>query len=152
MRALNHSPAMSKENLPATISETNLSLPPIIWWVLWAALQTTIFVYYLVFSSVFASAKPLLDQDNSLWLLALAPLAVSAGLRWLVIPGIQKLRLVFALFIAGMGLAEVACLIGLVLFPAHRLDIFLWSALGVLQFIPFFVQPLSKTGSGDVRG
>ena len=44
------------------------------------------------------------------------------------------------MFVAGIAFAEASCFLGLFIFPAHQKELFILSALGILQFIPFFAR------------
>jgi hypothetical protein len=55
--------------------------------------------------------------------------------------------------IVGIGLAESVTFLGLFLFPSHRLDLFVLSALSIFQFIPTYARRLLASSDTDqLRG
>jgi hypothetical protein len=78
--------------------------------------------------------------DSPIWYAALAPLAISAIIRWLVLPRARSSQPALTLFIVGIAMAESACFMGLYVFPAHKHDLFLLSMLGIFQFIPYYAR------------
>jgi hypothetical protein len=108
----------------------------LVWWVLWAAFQVGIvFIYYFLGQSATQSQT---NSDSSAWLAGLVPLAVSAAIRWLVLPRMNTAQPAFVTAIMGIALAEVCCFLGLFIFPAHKLELFVTSFIGILQFIPIY--------------
>ena len=78
--------------------------------------------------------------DSSMWMVGFAPFVVSTIVRWLVLPRAQIARTAFAMFVVGVAIAEVSSLLGVVAFPAHKLELFALSVLGILQFAPYFAS------------
>ncbi len=118
-----------------------LKLPPLVWWIVWAAFQLEIFVIYFFLGS----GQPAAFQPaNPLWLLGTVPFALSFLVRWLVLARFKTARLVFPIFIIGIALAEGACFLGLFVFPAHKSELFILSVFGILQFVPYFVGRLQE--------
>jgi hypothetical protein len=118
---------------------TNESKAPLIVWLgVWLAFQVGIFViYFFVSSGTVRTAPP---TDSALWLAGFAPVAVSAFIRWAMLPRVETATAALPLFIVGLGLAEAACFLGLFVFPAHRQELFGASIAGIFQFIPFFAR------------
>jgi hypothetical protein len=110
----------------------------IIWWVLWLAFQGGIFfIYHFVGKGI---ARPAAPAESAIWLLGFVPIAISAFVRWAVLPRIESATAALPMFIVGIAMAEVACFLGLFIFPAHRQELFGASAAGIFQFIPFFAR------------
>jgi len=109
-----------------------------VWWILWATFQTGIFVIYHFLSA--AQRPQPMTAASSAWLVGLAPVAFSAILRWLVLPRVQSAQAALPLFIMGIAMAEATCFLGLFIFPAHKQELFILSALGIFQFIPIFAR------------
>lgn len=111
----------------------------LVWWVLWAAFQTGVFMLYNLLGSPSAQvSSPALDP--SLWFVGIAPVALSVVIRWFVLPRAKSAQSAFPLFVIGIAMAEASCFFGLFLFPAHKQELFLLSVLGILQFVPFFAR------------
>jgi len=112
------------------------------WWGVWAAFLFGIFqVYYFLGMNAPASrsaASPV--PDPFLAALGLLPVAVSVVVRWSILPQIQKAQAALPFFIVGLALAEASCFIGLFIFPAYKEGFFVFSIIGMFQFIPFFAR------------
>jgi hypothetical protein len=113
--------------------------PLIVWWVIWAALQTGVFVIYFFLGGPATQPQPS-SPVSSIWLVGLAPFVLSTIIRWLVLPQIQNARTALPWFIVGMALAEATCILGIFVFPAQREVLFILGALGIFQFIPYFAR------------
>jgi hypothetical protein len=111
----------------------------IVWWVLWGAFQVGIFFIYNLLGGAGAPSRTVTD-GSPVWLAALAPLVLSAMVRWLVLPRVRQPRTALSLSIVGIAMAEATCLMGLFIFPAHKRELFFLSALGIFQFIPFYAR------------
>jgi len=110
-----------------------------VWWVLWAAFQTGIFIFYHFLGDTGARQQPP-TTESPVWLVAIAPVALSAIIRWLVLLRAQNVQTALTLFMLGIAMAEATCFLGLFMFPAQKLELFMLSALGIFQFIPFFAR------------
>ena len=111
----------------------------IVWWVLWAAFQIGILIIYQVLgSSPSTASSP--GSDSQLWLAALAPVVLSTIVRWGALPRSTSAVAALPMFIVGIAMAESACFLGLFIFPQHKEELFVASALGIFQFIPFFAR------------
>ncbi len=120
----------------------------LVWWVLWFAMQTGVFVQYHFLSQ----GRPVpAGGDSGPWMVALLPLAVSAVMRWVVLGRVKTAAQALPLFIMGIAMAEATNLVGLFVFPAHRLDLFVLSVLGVGQFAPFFAGRYAQAQDGGGR-
>lgn len=110
----------------------------IVWWMLWLAFQVGIFVIYFVIGK--DPGNTAAPADSALWLAGFVPVAISAIIRWNVLPRIETATAALPMFIVGLSLAEMACFLGLFVFPAHRQELFGASIAGIFQFIPFFAR------------
>lgn len=115
------------------------------WWVLWAAFLGGICIMYKVLGSTVTSASSLASNSN-VWIVAAAPVFVSAVIRWVVLPRASSIRAALILFVLGIAMAEATLFFGLFLFPAHKLELFIASALGVIQFIPYYAGRFAGDG------
>ena len=111
----------------------------VVWWVLWAAFQSGVFVVYHCLGGTGAGLRPA-SADSLLWVVGLGPVGVSTLIRWLLLARAANAQVAFPLFVLGIALAEASCFLGLFLFPAHRQELFLLSALGIFQFVPVFAR------------
>jgi hypothetical protein len=111
-----------------------------VWWVLWAAFQAGIVMVYHTLSSATPQPPQTGLGGSSAWFAAIVPLAISAMIRWLVLPGVRIAQTALVLFIVGIAMAESTSFLGLFIFPAHSQDLFVLSVLGIFQFVPFFAR------------
>jgi hypothetical protein len=114
-----------------------------VWWILWAAFQVGIVIIYRTLSGALPQ-PPTEPVDSSAWLAGFAPLTISVIIRWFVLPRARTAQSALPVFIIGIAMAESATFFGLYIFPAHRQELFMWSALGIFQFIPYFVSRYFK--------
>ncbi len=66
--------------------------------------------------------------------------------------GIPNGQAALPIFVGGLALAELPCMVGLFVFPAQKQNLFLPSFLGILQFVPFFARRYFPEADGDSRG
>lgn len=117
----------------------------IVWWILWLTFQTGIGFFYYFLGGVGGRAPAAgADGDSSLWLIALGPLFLSVVMRWVFVERTVQAQRALAFFILGIAMAESVCFIGLFLAPAHKLELFILSALGIAQFIPVFASRFTR--------
>lgn len=109
-----------------------------VWWVLWAAFQTSIFIVYHFLNAPVprAGTQPI---DSPVWLAAFIPFTISAIIRWLVLARTRNAQSALPLFVIGIAMAEATCYLGIFVFPAHKQELFVWSVIGIFQFVPYFV-------------
>jgi hypothetical protein len=110
----------------------------IIWWVLWAALLSGIFIFYFVLGGT--AGAPNSATSPVVWLAGVVPVMISVLIRWLILPRTHTAQAAVLYFVVGIVMAEATCFLGLFLFPAHKLELFILSVLGIFQFIPFFAR------------
>lgn len=108
-----------------------------VWWIIWGALLTGIFMIHQ-FVPASASGPFPETTDQPVWLLATLPLAAASVIRWLVLPRATQAAAALPLFVVGMALAESTFMAGMFLFPAHKQELLILSALGIFQFVPLF--------------
>lgn len=115
----------------------------LVWWVLWAAFQVGIVMIYYFIGQ--ATTQSQTNTESSAWLAGLVPFLLSAIIRWVVLPRIGTAQPAFVLAIVGIALAEVCCFLGLFIFPAHKLELFVISFFGILQFMPLYAHRYYRT-------
>jgi hypothetical protein len=111
----------------------------VVWWFLWAALLSGIFTIYGFLGGSSGRSVPL-PADSPLWLAGVAPFVASVIVRWVVLPRMPSAPKALPVFVVGMAIAESSCFLGLFLFPAHKLELFALSVVGILQFAPHFAR------------
>ena len=105
----------------------------VVWWILWAVFQIGIVVIY------FFLGKPMTSVPTSaFWQVGFFPVLISGAVRWSVLPQFKDAPKALPIFIIGIALAELSCFLGLFVFPAHRLPLFIASVIGIFQFIPIY--------------
>jgi hypothetical protein len=115
------------------------SQPLIVWWVLWLALLSGVFItYFILGGSPRPGGQPAARGDSLLWLVALGPFFASIFIRWGLLARTARAQRALVLFVLGMALAESVCFMGLFLAPAHQLELFILSVLGMAQYVPYF--------------
>jgi hypothetical protein len=112
-----------------------------IWWALWFAMQSGLFVAYFFLSKPSAGNAP---TTPALLVVPAGQLLASAVLRWVLLPKMTDAQKAFPLFVVGMALAEGACFTGLFLVPAYQQELFIASLLGVGQFLPLFAAKFNE--------
>lgn len=111
------------------------SPPPTVatWWIVWFSILAGIPMF-----AFFLKPPGAAGLDSSLWPVALLPFVMATVIRWAVLPRLGTVQTVFAVFIAGMAMAETCCFLGIFLFPGARYELITAGSLGVLQFVPLF--------------
>ncbi|MCM2273178.1 MAG: hypothetical protein NDI75_00060 [Candidatus Didemnitutus sp.] len=126
---------------PATAARPAL----IVWWGVWLAMLAGVVVIHVVLLPRRAPAE---QPWGLLENIACAQVALSAIIRWLVLPRIKEPRRAFPIFIVGMALAEGAAILGTFL-SAHATEFFVLGMAGMMQFVPFFAaRLLAPPGTG----
>lgn len=118
-------------------------LPPhFVWWILWAAFFAGLcqIYYFLAVAPASRPAHPPADSSPFMAALGLLPLAASIIVRWAILPRMTSRQQALPAFILGIALAEATCYLGIFFFPAFRLPLFVFSLLGIGQFIPVFAK------------
>jgi hypothetical protein len=119
------------------------SPPLLIWWILWFAMTNGLIVQR------FFLAKGFNDGDGSLALVAIAPLLVSAGIRFLLLPRMKTKLKAFPIFIVGLATAEACGLLGIFLGGTHIDELFGASLVMLLLYAPLFARRYDGGGSVD---
>jgi hypothetical protein len=128
------------------MNTNNQQPPPLFaWWMFWVAMQSGIPMFYRFLSK--ASREQPSQADSWLWLVAVLPLVFSCVIRWIVLPRLTNAMMALPVFVVGLALAEACCLLGLFLFPAHKLDLTVIAFLGIFQYIPFFARRYFPRGN-----
>ena len=111
-------------------SSTPPVAPLLVWWVFWFSMTTG-----LIMQRVFLGSQTHAASAGIVYI-ALAPLAVSAAIRFWVLPRMKTRAKAFPVFVAGMATAEACGLIGVILGGEHR-DTVAGIGLGMLlAYIP----------------
>ena len=109
----------------------------LIWWILWGAFLAGLFVIYFTLSSISLQAFSA-SGTSVAWPAAAIPVFLSVIIRWLIFPRASTVPGALAVFVVGITMAEATCFLGIFLFPAHKLELFVLSALGIFQYLPYF--------------
>jgi len=124
----------------------------LIWWIIWFGILSGLGIVYFVMGR--RELAPV-EAGSPLGLIALGPIVMSALVRWLLLPRFRDIRIALPFFVIGLGLAEGAGVLAVLLGGPYRNELVLLSALAVLQFIPIFAvkqfNPQRPTGHG-LRG
>ena len=107
-----------------------------VWWGIWFALLTSPFIFTQVISAVDLKFPALLIP----WQVALIPLVPACGIRWIAIPRASDGGWAFVFFMMGLSACEAPAIVGAVLFPEMKRELFALSVLGIAQFIPTFAK------------
>lgn len=119
----------------------------VVFWAIWFALLSGVLVMN------FAIAPPEWSQisrslASPLWWVAVLPLALSAVVRWLVLPRFTTTQAALPVFIIGLALAESAAIAGMFVFDHHRAELVVLGLLGIGQFLPIFTNRFAESGNG----
>ena len=109
----------------------------LIWWILWGAFLAGLFVIYFTLGSISLQAFAA-SGTTTAWLAAAIPVFISVIIRWLILPRASTVPGALAVFVVGITMAEATCFLGIFLFPAHKLELFVLSVLGIFQYLPYF--------------
>ena len=115
----------------------------LVWWALWAAFQIGIVFFYYFLGQ--ATTQPQTNPESAAWLAGFIPFALSAAIRWLILPRINTAQPALTTAILGIAFAEVCCFLGLFIFPPHKRELFGASFIGILQFIPIYARRFDQT-------
>jgi hypothetical protein len=118
----------------------------LVWWLLWACFQGGIFAFYFFLGRPGGPATPPAEAAGSpLWMIALGPFFLSVVIRWLLLARATHPQTALVLFMLGIAFAESVCFMGLFLAPAHKLELFILSALGIFQYLPYYAGRFSDS-------
>jgi len=118
---------------------------PLIFWVIWTALISAVFIYQFALGH----GIPQGENQGPLTLglpeaVALPQLLIAAVIRWILIPRTPLLKKRFVLMIIGLALSEAVEFYGLFLIPPTqpqtKLLFWLLALLSCLQFIPLYAR------------
>ncbi|HEY9249603.1 MAG TPA: hypothetical protein VIO38_10740 [Rariglobus sp.] len=100
--------------------------------------------FFLGRSSIAAPA-----DSAGLAYIALAPLVVSALIRFIVLPRLKTKQKAFPLFIVGLGTGEACGLLGLLLGGGSRDALFAAGLIMLLLYIPLFARNYDGGGNSS---
>ena len=115
--------------------------PLLVWWILWFAMTTGLILQRVVIGS------KVNVSSNTIGYIALAPLVISALIRFLVLPRLKTKAKAFPFFVAGLATAEACGLTGLFLGGSHRDPIFAVGLGMLLAYVPIFVRNYDGGGN-----
>ncbi len=131
LRLLRYLPGM--DTPPPTAAQQK-----IVMWVLWAAFVIGVCVQY----HFLHSKSPPVADESALWLTGALPVLAAVIIRWNGLPRMKSSTQALPLMIVGIALAESAAFIGIFVFPAHQLELFIAAFLGVTQHAPVYASAL----------
>ena len=109
----------------------------VIWWLAWLGLLVgMLLIYKQIGISKVVYEEPDLTGDY----LGMLLLAVSALIRWVILPRIAHAMVAFQLFIIGIVLAELCGFVGLFVAKQWQGALFYLGLLGMIQFMPVFIK------------
>lgn len=109
----------------------------LVWWVLWAAFQSGVFMFDFFLVNRDSTPAP---DTSPIWMAAALPFVMSVVIRWGVLPRFNNAQQALPVFIVGIACAEMTCFLGIFIFPAHQRELFILSVLGIAQYIPIFAR------------
>ncbi|MEA3208021.1 MAG: hypothetical protein QOE70_1078 [Chthoniobacter sp.] len=118
----------------------------LVWWILWASFQIGIVFIYVFIGKTGSSTAA---NEPTFWPVGLFPVLISGVIRWSFLPTLKEGAKALPFFILGIALAEASCFLGIFIFPSHQTHLFVASALGIFQFIPFYFDRYFGSNSGQ---
>lgn len=109
---------------------------PVVWWIIWGAITAAFFMA----AGIFETAGVRLEAPPWMALIAIAPFAASAGVRFLVLPRAVKHPMRFNLFIIGLALAESGGFIALLLVSPWKTPLAAAAIVLMILYIPAFMR------------
>ncbi len=109
--------------------------PPVVWWVIWGAIIAAFFVIF----GAFEAAGQEVAVPPVAALLALAPFAASAVLRFLWLPRAARAKK-FPLFVTGLALAEAGGFLALLAGPPWKTPLAAAAIVMMIIHIPAFIR------------
>jgi len=126
---------MTSESSPPSSGPNSVAFQILVWWIIWVGIISGLGIVYFVLGR---REVPPVETVGPLGLVTLAPLVMSALVRWLVLPRFRDIRMALPFFVIGLGLAEGAGVLAVILGGPYRNELVLLSDAAVLQFIPLF--------------
>ena len=121
-------------------AQTEPAVQAMVFWAIWFSLTSGVVLLHLLLRP---SARP--DATAAgfgpVELLCIGQVAVSATLRWLVLPRLGTLARKLPVFIVACALAEACGILSLFLSRAHHRELFVVSLIGLLTLAPVFALP-----------
>jgi hypothetical protein len=122
----------------------------LVWWVVWCGLLAGFLqAWYFVQPPALGAAGPV--AGLAVAAVSAGFLALSAAVRWLLLPRIARAPVAFVFFLAGLGLAEACGYLGIFLGGARREPLAVAGLLGLLQFLPRFARRFFAPPAAAVR-
>jgi hypothetical protein len=110
--------------------------PPLaIWWLIWGGITAAFFVVI----GIFETGGVRVEAPPALSLLALAPFAASALMRFLLLPRAEPAKK-FVLFIVGLALAESGGFLALILGSPWKTPLAAAAIVLIIVHIPAFIR------------
>ncbi|HEX2852679.1 MAG TPA: hypothetical protein VHO24_05530 [Opitutaceae bacterium] len=120
-----------------------------VWWVIWASILGGIFAASFGFRS---GGRPPEKWAVVGIYASIAPLLLSCGLRWLVLPKQTEFGKGFVVFIVGLAMAEACGFLGTFLGGEYRDQLTVLGVLGVVQWMPLFARRFVQTPASNAHG
>jgi hypothetical protein len=125
----------------STPTHTRPSVPLLIWWVLWFAMTNGLIIQRIF---IFKNADA---ASDGLGFIAIIPLLVSVGIRFLLLPRLTTKQKAFPIFVAGLATAEACGLLGVILGGEHRDALFGAGLVMLMLYIPLFARNYDGGGN-----
>ena len=110
--------------------------PPLaIWWLIWGGITAAFFAVV----GIFETGGVLVEAPPALSLVALAPFAASAVVRFLILPRAEPAKK-FVLFIVGLALAESGGFLALILGSPWKTPLAAAAIVLIIVHIPAFIR------------
>lgn len=117
--------------------------PLLVWWVVWFALTNGLIIQRLFLG------KSLGENPGTLGFVAIVPLIVSAGIRFLLLPRLKTPAKAFPVFVVGLATAEACGLLGIFLGGANKDALFGAGLVMLLLYAPLFVRNYDGGGNSS---
>lgn len=117
--------------------------PLLVWWILWFALTNGLIIQRLFLG------KALSEESGTLAFFALAPLLVSAGIRFGLLPRMKTKQKAFPIFIVGLATSEACGLLGIFLGGEHKDALFGAALVMLLLYAPLFARNYDGGGNSN---
>ncbi len=123
------------------LSQATPAVQAVVFWAVWFSLTSGV-VLLRVFLAPAANRPAAAPAGfGPIEWLCVGLVAVSAALRWLVLPRLGTLPAKLPVFIVACALAEACGILSLFLSPSHHRELFVVSLLGLLTLAPVFALP-----------
>jgi hypothetical protein len=110
--------------------------PQPLWWLIWGSITAAFFMVMGIFETGMAAP---IDTPPALAFLALAPLAASSALRFVLLPRAEPAK-TFIFFIVGLALAESGGFLALILGSPWQTALVAAVIVLIIVHIPAFIR------------